>query len=403
MLVGRVVRRQRGEVRGHGEAHRALGQRPVVLHEDQHHVPGHDPGVVERLCLDRVDREVRRELVVVVVDPRVLVVPPPGVRRPQVVGRGRRVQQGVYRPGRRGTDRGDGLLPVRAQRRQVFRRLDDRAVGEARRARPEEEAFALGDVEVPGLQVEREHVGQERHHERHGRRGNGLPADAPDQDEDREDHGQRHPVPAQHGHVGDEEPGHGALPQPRGAPGQQQRGRRHQHQVVQRVRQDVGLDRDLARVEQDGERGQARAPGGQAPVAEHGVDDDRDADPHDVLDGGDRQQGVRQRLEHIEQQRVAGRPDHAQLALGGLVHVQERVRGEQRGPERQRREHPGNHRERRQDYQQAMAAPQRTRRDGARDPAQRPPGRVAVPAQSLWQPPLPVPRVGPSRRAVRLA
>src|SRR6185437_14448249 len=147
-------------------------------------------------------------------------------------------------------------------------------------------------------------------------------------------------------------------PQPGRAPGQQQRDGDQDDQAEHGVGQDVGLDRDLARVEQGGQGGQRRAPAGQAPVAQQGVDDDGDGDAHEVLEGGHHQQGVRQVLEQVQQERVAGGPDDAEPAGHGALHVEERVGGQQGGPEGQRGQDPRHQGEQDQDGEQPVVAQQ---------------------------------------------
>ena len=124
------VRRERGDVRGHGEVIRQVALGPVGGEEGQEDLLAHRLEVVKGLRLDGPFGELHGPFVVVRVDAGVGVGPVPGAGRPQVVGRAAFIQQRVNGPGRGGRG-GVVRLILRAERNQALgRRLDDRAVGE---------------------------------------------------------------------------------------------------------------------------------------------------------------------------------------------------------------------------------------------------------------------------------
>ncbi len=173
-------------------------------------------------------------------------------------------------------------------------------------------------------------------------------------------------------------------------PDQQDRDGDHQHQREQGVGQDGGFQPDLPRVEQRRCGGQRRSPGGQPPGAQHRVDDRGQRDSHQVLQRGHEQQAV-ERLEHPQQHGIAGRAGLAQVEVGALLHIGERVLDEQRGLEPQRGDDPREHGHAGRDGEQPVVAPQRGRGQAGRR-APRRGGQATRLEGDLRRPELPVAR-----------
>jgi hypothetical protein len=167
------------------------GEAQVVgLDEGLQGLAGHHAEVGERLRADGVDGEPERPGVVgrgerrgVRHEPGVVVTPRPGPVVPQVpLGLGPLGRVGLGKVAR---------LRVRAECLQVGGRLDDRAVGERHRSRPQEQPVAVGQVERAVHRGEPAHVREHRNRPGQQRSADAAPSCLPDQQKERNQQDQR--------------------------------------------------------------------------------------------------------------------------------------------------------------------------------------------------------------------
>ena len=106
---------------------------------------------------------------------------------------------------------------------------------------------------------------------------------------------------------------------------QQQRGGQDEQELEQHVAEDQVLELDLEAVVQHRDRGQGGDPGPDAePVPGQRVHHDTDGQAHQVLQDRYCRIAV-QRLEDLQEHRVAGRPRHVRVQADHVAHVYERV------------------------------------------------------------------------------
>ncbi len=263
--------------------------------------------VAARLGGDRPQREVQRQRV--------------------LVGRELRARHAVQRrvllpdEGRCGRPLRHRL--ARAQDQFAGGRLDDGAVGERHRPRPQVDAVAVAEGVPAVVAVEPQHVAGEGERPRGRGRPERPPAHPAHRQVQQEHDQHRQPDRPQGGRGGQHESGNDRGPQRAVTPPPQGKGDRHHDQEAERgAGQDLVLELDLVRAEQDRQRRQRRPPAGQAVAPQQRVDHHAHGQAHQVLGGGDHREAV-ERLEHEQDEAVPGQPGGA----GGVVQGGGQIRG----------------------------------------------------------------------------
>ena len=288
---------------GHGQA-RVIRVVPV---EAEGNVTQHVREVAARLGGDRPQREVQRQRV--------------------LVGRELRARHAVQRrvllpdEGRCGRPLRHRL--ARAQDQFAGGRLDDGAVGERHRPRPQVDAVAVAEGVPAVVAVEPQHVAGEGERPRGRGRPERPPAHPAHRQVQQEHDQHRQPDRPQGGRGGQHESRNDRGPQRAVTPPPQGEGDRHHDQEAERgAGQDLVLELDLVRAEEDRQRRQRRPPARQAVAPQQRVDHHAHGQAHQVLGGGDHREAV-ERLEHEQDEAVPGQPGGA----GGVVQGGGQIRG----------------------------------------------------------------------------
>ena len=341
---GDPVRGRVGELvpLGHGPA-RVMRVVPVEAEGD---VAQHVRQVAARLGGDRPQREVQRQRVLAGRELRARHAVQRRVLLPDEGGRGRPLRHRL----------------ARAQDQLVRGRLDDGTVGERHRPRPQVDAVAVAEGVPAIVAVEPQHVTGERDRPHGHGRAERPPAHPAHRQVQQEQDQHRQPDRPEGGRRGQHESGGDRGPQRAVTPPPQGEGDRHHDQEAERgAGQDLVLELDLVRVEQDRQRRQRRPPARQAVAPEQGVDHHPHRQAHQVLDGGDHREAV-ERLEQEQDEAVPGQPGGA----GGVVQGGGQIRGgvapePDRGREAEHGDHPERQPEAESDGEQTVPAQERPR------------------------------------------